>query len=75
MVMTREPRAVRMIHMAVDPELVKRIEDFAWRYRFRNRSAAWRWLVEAALAAGLEPSAEEVEELRDGRGPGNRPQE
>jgi hypothetical protein len=37
------------INLALDPALLKRIDDFRFKKRFRSRTAAIAWLLEWAL--------------------------
>lgn len=46
------------LHFNVEPELLKRLEDFRFKNRFENRAAAIKWLLEAALKAKLAPKEE-----------------
>jgi hypothetical protein len=39
--------------------LLKRIDDFRFKYRFVSRAAAIKWLVAAALDAQLKPSPQD----------------
>jgi metal-responsive CopG/Arc/MetJ family transcriptional regulator len=45
----------RMIHMRLDRDLLKRIDDYRFKYRFESRSDAFRWLMQAALDHKLSP--------------------
>jgi metal-responsive CopG/Arc/MetJ family transcriptional regulator len=45
----------QMIHMRVEHALLKRLDDFRFRYRFESRSEVARWLMKAALDAKLRP--------------------
>jgi metal-responsive CopG/Arc/MetJ family transcriptional regulator len=38
-----------MAHMRLDRPLVKRLDDFRFKYRFESRSEAARWLMKYAL--------------------------
>jgi hypothetical protein len=53
-----------MVHLAVEPELQRRIAEFRHDNYISTKTAAWKWLVKAALDAGLRPSPEEVEEMK-----------
>ena len=35
--------------MQFDPPLLKRLDDFRFKYRFESRTAAARWLLKLAL--------------------------
>jgi hypothetical protein len=39
----------QMVHMRLDVPLLKRLDDFRFRYRFESRSEAARWLMKLAL--------------------------
>src|SRR5579862_1195708 len=43
------------LHFNVEPELVKKIDDFHYKHRFKSRAAAIKWLLDAALKAKLVP--------------------
>ena len=43
----------------VEPELLKRLDDYHQRHKFKNRAAAIKWLLDAALRAKLAPKDEE----------------
>ncbi len=44
-----------MLHMLIDPVLLKRVDDFRFKARFATRTEAVRWLLDAALKAKLAP--------------------
>ena len=48
----------QMVHMRLDRTLLKRLEDFRLRYHLGSRTAAARWLLEAALDLKLSPKKE-----------------
>lgn len=39
------------VHLILDPELVERIDDFRFTFRYPSRTAAIRFLIEAGLQA------------------------
>jgi len=43
------PSEKPMISFVIDEELLKKIDDFRFIYRFNSRSAAIKWLIEWAL--------------------------
>ena len=47
------------LHFVIDPELLRRLDDFRFQYRFETRAAAIKWLLEAALDKGLHPTVGE----------------
>lgn len=47
-----------LLNFLVEPELLKRLDDFRFKHRFDSRAAAIKWLLEAALKAGLKPEKE-----------------
>ncbi|MEX2264115.1 MAG: hypothetical protein WD696_19330 [Bryobacteraceae bacterium] len=42
----------------VEPDLLKRVDDFRFKHRFDSRAAAIKWLLKAALDAKLMPKGE-----------------
>lgn len=46
-----------LLNFYVDPALLKRLDDFYHKHQFKNRAAAIKWLLEAALKAKLAPEA------------------
>jgi hypothetical protein len=42
----------------VEPELLKRLDDFRFKHRFETRTAAIKWLLDAALKAKMAPKEE-----------------
>jgi len=44
-----------MLHILIDPALLKRVDDFRFKARFATRSEAVRWLLDASLKAKLAP--------------------
>jgi len=50
------------LSFVVDPELLKRLDDFRFKYRFQSRAAALKWLLEAALKARLAPAKDSAPE-------------
>lgn len=45
-----------LIHMLIDEDLLKRIDDFRFQHRFQSRTAAVRWLVLWALQQAPTPA-------------------
>jgi len=43
------------LHFNVEPELLKKLDDFRFKQRFDSRAAAIKWLLDAALKAKLAP--------------------
>jgi metal-responsive CopG/Arc/MetJ family transcriptional regulator len=39
----------QMMHMRLDVPLLKRLDDFRFKYRFESRSETARWLMKHAL--------------------------
>jgi hypothetical protein len=37
------------LSFVIEPELLKRIDDFRFKHRFESRAAATRWLLDWAL--------------------------
>ena len=50
----------QMVHMQIDLPLLKRLDDFRFKYRFESRSEAARWLLKHAL--DQKPVPPKVEE-------------
>lgn len=46
------------LHFIVEPDLLKKLDDFHHKYRFQSRAAAIKWLLDAALKARLAPRAQ-----------------
>ncbi len=42
----------------VEPDLLKKLDDFRFKHRFDSRAAAIKWLLDAALKAKLAPKEE-----------------
>ena len=51
-----ERRLAPVVHLALDPDIERRVRDFQFANRIPSKSAAYRWLVQAALRAGLRPA-------------------
>jgi len=47
------PCFMRISAILIEPELLKRVDDFCFKHRFRTRAAAIKWLLDAALKAKL----------------------
>ena len=43
------------VHVLLEKDLLKRLDDFRFKQRFDTRAATIRWLLEAALKAKLAP--------------------
>lgn len=43
------------LNFIVEPELLKKVDDFRYKHRFPTRAAAIKWLLDAALKAKLAP--------------------
>jgi hypothetical protein len=39
----------QILNFVIDPDLLKRIDDFRFRHRFESRAAAVKWLLNWAL--------------------------
>ena len=46
------------VNVLFDESLLKRVDDFRFKYRFASRTEGIRWLLEAALKAKLAPKEE-----------------
>ncbi len=43
------------LHFVIEPELLKKIDDFHHKHRFKNRASAIKWLLDNALKQKLAP--------------------
>ena len=43
------------LNFVIEPDLLKRVDDFRFKQRFPTRAAAVKWLLDAALKAKLAP--------------------
>jgi metal-responsive CopG/Arc/MetJ family transcriptional regulator len=57
--MAKADQQKQMVHMRLEQDLLKRLEDFRLKHRFANRTEGIRWLLEAALKAKLVPKETE----------------
>lgn len=48
-----------LLNFYVDPELLKRIDDFHHKHKFKNRATAIKWLLDAGLKAKLSPEVKD----------------
>jgi hypothetical protein len=46
------------IHMLLDRAVLKRLDDFRFKYRFQSRAEAARWLLDWALNQKPAPKGE-----------------
>lgn len=46
--------------LIIEPDLIIEIEDFRFANRFQSRAAAMKWLMRAALKAGLTPGPDDL---------------
>lgn len=44
-----------LLHIALDPELIRRIDDYRFTHRFVSRTATIVWLLEWALSQNPKP--------------------
>jgi hypothetical protein len=47
------------LHFVLDSDLLKRVDDFRFKYRFTSRAAAIKWLLEWALDQKPKPQDEQ----------------
>ena len=47
-----------LLNFVIEPELLKRVDDWRYKHRFPTRAAAIKWLLKAALDAKLTPKGE-----------------
>jgi hypothetical protein len=50
------PSDKQMVTTLMDPELLARVDDFRFAERFKSRASAMKFLMDAALRAGLKPT-------------------
>jgi hypothetical protein len=48
-----------LLNFLVEPELLKRIDDFRFKNRFESRAAAIKWLLDWALDQKPKPDSSE----------------
>jgi hypothetical protein len=48
-----------LLNFVIEPELLKRLDDYRFKHRFDSRAAAIKWLLDAALKAKLAPKGGE----------------
>lgn len=48
------PSKKPLLTLVMDPDLIKRLDDFRYERRFPSRAAAIKWLLEWALAQNPE---------------------
>jgi len=48
-----------LLNFIIEPDLLKRIDDFRFKHRFESRAAAVKWLLEWALNQKPEPGAKQ----------------
>ena len=53
-------KQTQFLHFVIDPELLKRIDDFRFENRFPTRSAAVKWLLAWALEQKPEPPEQDI---------------
>lgn len=44
-----------LLHIALEPELIRRIDDYRFQHRFVSRTATIVWLLEWALRQNPKP--------------------
>jgi hypothetical protein len=49
-----------VVNFIAEPEFIQKLDDFQFAHRFKTRAAAIKWLVSAALDAGLTPGPDEL---------------
>jgi hypothetical protein len=47
-----------LLNFVIEPDLLKRIDDFRFKQRFQARAAAIKWLLDWALSQKPIPKAE-----------------
>ncbi len=53
--MPRKKTPSKLIHLRLKNEILDRIDDFRFGYRFENRTQAIHWLLEFALSQNPKP--------------------
>ena len=48
-----------LLNFVIEPELLKRLDDYRFKHRFDSRAAAIKWLLDAALKAKLAPEGKQ----------------
>lgn len=56
--------ASRLLNFVVSPELLERIDNFRFEWRFPTRAAAIKWLLDWALRQNPEPYKEKEAPVR-----------
>jgi len=49
----------RLLNFVVSEELLARIDDFRFQWRFQSRAAAIKWLLDWAIRQAPEPPAQD----------------
>lgn len=44
-----------LLNFVIEPELLKRLDDFRFKHRFASRAAAIKWLLEWSLKQNPKP--------------------
>lgn len=57
------PADSKLVHLNVETDLLRRVDDFRFENRFSSRSAAMKWLLDAGLRSGVKPTPEDRERL------------
>jgi hypothetical protein len=47
-----------ILNFIIEPELLKRVDDFRFKHRFGSRAAAVKWLLDWALGQKPTPKGE-----------------
>lgn len=63
------PSKKPFVHLVLDEELIERIDDVRFTFRLPSRSAAIRWLLEAALDQNPIPEPDWDKYERRGKRP------
>ena len=48
-----------LLNFLVEPDLLKRLDDFRFKHRFDSRAGAIKWLLDWALKQNAKPTAQE----------------
>jgi hypothetical protein len=54
------PSEKPLLNFVIEPDLLKRVDDFRFHYRFSSRAAAIKWLLEWALKQNPKPPKQEA---------------
>ena len=56
--MAKTEKDTQLVHMRLESELLKRLDDFRFKHRFQTRTETARWLIDWALKQKPTPEGE-----------------